>query len=61
MIDNKSIPHEDVNDIGNKQDYLGIEIGLPRGPDDELRHATVERIFKDIEGYQLEEETIIHS
>ena len=43
VIDNKSIPHKDVDDIGSEQDHLGMELGLPRGPDDKLRHATVKR------------------
>ena len=30
-----------------------MELGLPRGPDDELRHATVKLIIKDNEGLPI--------
>ena len=53
VIDNESIPHEDVDDIDSEQDYLGMEPGLLRGPDAELRHATVNRIIKDNEGVPI--------
>ena len=57
VIDNESIPHEDVDDIGINQDYLGMELGLPRGPDDELQYATVKRIIKDNEGVPIGKES----
>jgi len=50
VIDNKLIPHKDKNNPRDDQDYLGMELGLPHGPDDTLRHGTVKRHIKDDEG-----------
>jgi hypothetical protein len=54
VIDDKSIKHadEDVDgmEVGEIDPYVNIELGLPRGPDDELRHAHVKRRAIDFEG-----------
>ena len=56
IIDDKSIPHiDDFNDDGEytadtTDNYLNMELGLPRGVNDTLLHATVKRRAIDING-----------
>jgi hypothetical protein len=54
VIDNESIKHadEDVDDmaVGEVDPYVNMELGLPRGSDDELRLAHVKRRAVVFEG-----------
>ena len=40
-------------EFGVEDSYMGMQLGLPRGPDDELMHATVKRRAIDVEGRPL--------
>lgn len=53
VIQDEGLPHADTQDPDEYQvmdPYVGIEIGLPRGSDDELVHARVKRRAIDSEG-----------
>lgn len=53
VIDNDDIQHEDHTPLDEYCDldpYLGMEIGLPRGPDDALVFAQVKKRAVDVEG-----------
>ena len=55
VIDDAQLPHakDDNIEIDVKDNYLNIEIGLPRGDDGTLHHATVKRRKVDDEGEPL--------
>ena len=53
MIDDKSLPHTTDNNLDNiakRDNYLNMELGLPRGDNDHITHATVKRRKLDEEG-----------
>ena len=41
-------------EFGVEDSYMGMQLGLPRGPDDELMHATVKRRAIDVESRPLD-------
>ena len=52
-IDDPSLIHADdaySKEFGVEDSYLGMKLGLPRGPDNELQHAKVKRRAVDVEG-----------
>ena len=55
VIDDANLPHaiDDTSRPSPDDNYLNIQIGLPRGDDDELQHATVKRRKTDNEGNPL--------
>lgn len=53
IIDDPGLKHEDEDyhaEYGKPDPYLNMELGLPRGPDDELAHARVKRRAVDEAG-----------
>jgi hypothetical protein len=53
VIDDDTIKHAneiDDMEIGREDPYLNMELGLPRGEDEELRHAHTKRRAVDVEG-----------
>ena len=54
VIDDKTLPNMDDLTIDNYNDeYINMEIGLPRGDDNELMHATVKRRKTDDDGNNI--------
>ena len=46
VIDDKSLPHttdDNIDNIAKRDTYLNMELGLPRGDDDHITHATVKK------------------
>ena len=55
-IDDLSLKHADdaySKEFGVEDSYLGMKLGLPKGPDNELLHAKVKRRAVDVEGRPL--------
>jgi hypothetical protein len=53
FIDDGALKHADDDDdqeVGELDPYLNMELGLPRGQDNELQHAQVKRGAVDVEG-----------
>ena len=50
VINDESIPEADAYSPDSHDSYLNMEIGLPRGDDDALLHATVKRRAVDVDG-----------
>ena len=54
VIDNDNIPHAQDDIIHSKPDnYLSMEVGLPRGPDDCIETAIVKKRAVDVEGMPI--------
>ena len=47
VIDDKTLPHMDKVDMTQKDTYLHIELGLPRGSDENFIHAVVKKRIVD--------------
>ena len=39
VIDDSTIPHAADDDITSNDPYISMQVGLPRGPDDQLEHV----------------------
>ena len=55
-MDDKLLPHitdDNVDNIAKRDNYLNMELGLPRGDDDHITHATVKRRKLDEKGTQV--------
>ena len=51
VISDETIPHADDDPTPDEYDsYINMELGMPRGPDGELKPATVKRRAIDIDG-----------
>ena len=51
VINDESIPHADYEPTPDACDqFINMELGMPRGPDGELQHATVKKRAIDIDG-----------
>jgi hypothetical protein len=53
VIDDDDVKHADETtdmEVGKEDPYLNMELGLPRGEDEELKHAHVKRRAVDVEG-----------
>jgi hypothetical protein len=53
VIDDDDVKHADETfdmEVGEDDPYLNMELGLPRGEDEELKHAHVKRRAVDVEG-----------
>ena len=52
VIDDENIPHADdaIKESINYDNYINMEIGMPRGPDGEVEHARVKRRALDVNG-----------
>jgi hypothetical protein len=54
VISNETIKDvQDDMEIGEMDPYLNMELGLPRGEDDALRHTHVKRQAIDVEGHPI--------
>jgi hypothetical protein len=56
VIDDNTIKNADEArdmEIGEEDPYLNMELGLPRGDDEELKHAHVKRRTVDVEGRHI--------
>ena len=50
VISDDGIPHVDDHPAQQKDEYLDMNLGLPRGPDSTLEHAVVKRRAVDVHG-----------
>ena len=53
VISNDAIPHVDVINNVHEDEYINMRLGLPRGPDETIEHATVKRRAVDSNGLPI--------